>query len=137
LDFYLPLRPETSETRRMVLSRLATIMWAVVLFTLAVLCLHRVARVVELGLQIASISYGALLGVFLLGILTHRTSQLGAMVGMICAIAAEIYVWRFTAVAWTWYVAIGTAVAVVSGYLVSVVLSAASRSPIAKTGKLT
>jgi solute:Na+ symporter, SSS family len=137
LDFYLPLRPETSETRRMALSRLATIMWAVVLFTLAVLCLHRVARVVELGLQIASISYGALLGVFLLGVLTHRTSQLGAMVGMICAIAAEIYVWRFTAVAWTWYVAIGTAVAVVSGYLVSVVLSAASRSPIAKTGKLT
>lgn len=119
LDFYLPLRPETSEARRIELSRLATVAWGVLLFALAVLCLHRVARVVEVGLQIASISYGALLGVFLLGVLTRRTNQLGAMVGMICALGAEVYLWRFTTVPWTWYVAIGTAVAVVSGYLVS------------------
>ena len=126
LDFYLPLRPETGEDRRMRLSRLATIVWAAVLFALAVLCLHRVARVVEVGLQIASISYGALLGVFLLGVLTRRTNPIGALVGMVCALAAEIYLWQFTAVPWTWYVAIGTAVAVSSAYLTSLATSRAA-----------
>jgi len=47
-------------------ARLATVGWALVLFGLAVLALHRVGRVVEVGLQIASVAYGALLGVFLL-----------------------------------------------------------------------
>ncbi|MBV9179756.1 MAG: sodium:solute symporter [Acidobacteria bacterium] len=119
LDFYLPLRPETSEAARMRLSRLSTVLWAVVLFLLAILCLHRVARVVEVGLQIASICYGALLGVFLLGVLTRRTTQMGAVAGMILALAAEIYLWKFTVVPWTWYVAIGTVVAGVTGYLLS------------------
>jgi len=119
LDFYLPLRPRTGEVRRLRLSRFTTVVWAVVLFLLAALCLHRVARVVEVGLQIASISYGALLGAFLLGVLTRRTNQLGALGGMISALATEVYLWRFTAVPWTWYVAIGTAVAMVSGYAVS------------------
>src|ERR1051326_5876597 len=39
LDFYRRLRPETNEQSQMRLSRLATVMWAVVLFGLAVLCL--------------------------------------------------------------------------------------------------
>ena len=36
-------------------------------------------RVVEVGLQIASVAYGALLGVFLLGVLTKRANQSGAI----------------------------------------------------------
>jgi Na+/proline symporter len=104
----------------MQLSRLATVLWAAVLFGLAVLCLHRVGRVVEVGLQIASVSYGALLGVFLLGILTRRANQNGAIVGMLCGFAAEVYLWQFTLVPWTWYVAIGTAVTFGVGYFASV-----------------
>ena len=49
------------------LSRLATLAWALILFGLAVIALHKVGRVVEVGLQIASVAYGALLGAFLLG----------------------------------------------------------------------
>jgi len=72
MDFYLRFRPssrsdsdpEVSEGARLRLARLATLAWALVLFGLAVLALHRVGRVVEVGLQIASVAYGALLGVF-------------------------------------------------------------------------
>ena len=116
LDFYRRLRPETNEQSQMRLSRLATVMWAVVLFGLAVLCLHRVGRVVEVGLQIASVAYGALLGVFLLGVLTKRASQTGAMAGMVCGFATEVYLWRFTVVPWTWWVAIGTVTTFAVGY---------------------
>src|SRR5271155_5684495 len=71
LDFYVRLRPQADERRRLRLSRLATIFFALVLFGLAVLSLHKAGRVVEVGLQIASVAYGALLGVFLLGVLTR------------------------------------------------------------------
>ena len=60
---------------------------------LAVLALHRAGRVVEVGLQIASVAYGGLLGVFLLGVLTKRANQRGAMVGMIFGLVMELYLW--------------------------------------------
>jgi len=96
--------------------------WALVLFGLAVLSLHKVGRVVEVGLQIASVAYGALLGVFLLGVLTRRANQRGAMLGMFCGFLTELYVWLGTRVPWTWYVLIGTVVTFAVGYTASVVL---------------
>jgi solute:Na+ symporter, SSS family len=117
LDFYFRLRPETDEHRRLRISRLATVFWACVLFVLAILCLHRIPSVVEVGLQIASIAYGALLGVFLLGVLTRRATESGAMVGMLLGFCAEVYLWRFTRVPWTWWVMIGTTVTFATGYL--------------------
>src|SRR5207247_1284772 len=59
-DFYLRHSPSTDERRRLQISRIATVVWALVLFGLAVLSLHKVGRVVEVGLQIASVAYGAL-----------------------------------------------------------------------------
>ena len=93
------------------------------LFGLAVLSLHKVGRVIEVGLQIASVAYGALLGVFLLGVLTRRANQYGAMVGMLFGFVTELYIWLFTRVPWTWYVAIGTVVTFAVGYGVSWVLA--------------
>ncbi len=120
MDFYVRLRPQTDEPRRMKISRFATVFWAGVLFSLALLCLHRVPRVVEVGLQIASIAYGALLGVFLLGVLTKRASESGAMVGMLLGFLSEVCLaWKFKQVPWTWYVAIGTTVTFAAGYLAS------------------
>jgi solute:Na+ symporter, SSS family len=124
MDFYFRFRPETSETRRLRLARLATVVWALVLFVLAVLALHRVGRVIEVGLQIASIAYGALLGVFLLGVLTRRANQNGAIAGMICGLATELYLWRMTQVAFTWWVAIGTCLTFGVGYAASLALGA-------------
>jgi Na+/proline symporter len=120
LDFYVQLRPQSEETTRMRLSRLATLIWALVLFGLAVIALHKVGRVVEVGLQIASVAYGALLGVFLLGVLTRRANQRGAMVGMGLGFATELYLWLGTQVPWTWWVMIGTGVTFAVGWLVGV-----------------
>jgi SSS family solute:Na+ symporter len=121
LDFFVRIRPQTNERTQMRLSQLATIAWALVLFGLAVLSLHKVGRVIEVGLQIASVAYGALLGVFLLGVLTRRANQFGAMIGMACGFAAEIYLWQWTRVPWTWWVMIGTTVTFVVGYAASLV----------------
>lgn len=119
MDFYARLRPQADEKTKMTLSRLATLGWALVLFGLAVIALHKVGRVVEVGLQIASVAYGALLGVFLLGVLTRRANQGGAMVGMACGFAMELYLWLGTRVPWTWWVMIGSAVTFSIGYAAS------------------
>jgi solute:Na+ symporter, SSS family len=123
MDFYLRFRSESrptlSEAARLRMARLTTVVWALVLFGLAVLALHRVGRVVEVGLQIASVAYGALLGVFLLGVLTRRANQNGAIVGMICGFATELYLWGWSHVAFTWWVAIGTCVTFAVGYAAS------------------
>jgi SSS family transporter len=120
VDFYLRFRGAASDAARLRMARLATAGWALVLFGLAVLALRRAGRVVEVGLQIASVAYGALLGVFLLGVLTKRANQRGAMVGMIFGLAMELYLWRFSQVAFTWWVAIGTCVTFALGYAASV-----------------
>ena len=120
MDFYARLRPEANEKTKMRLSRLATLAWAIVLFALAWIALHKVGRVVEVGLQIASVAYGALLGVFLLGVLTRRANQLGAMVGMACGFTMELYLWLGTKVPWTWWVMIGTTVTFAVGWIASV-----------------
>jgi solute:Na+ symporter, SSS family len=121
LDFYVRLRPQADEKTKMRLSRLATLMWALVLFGLALIALHKVGRVVEVGLQIASVAYGALLGAFLLGVLTRRANQFGATIGMVCGFGVELYLWLWTQVPWTWWVMIGTAVTFGVGWMVSVV----------------
>jgi SSS family transporter len=119
LDFYVRMRPRTDEKMKMRLSRLVTLAWALVLFGLAVISLRRAGRVVEVGLQIASVAYGALLGAFLLGVLTRRANQLGAMAGMVCGFGVELYLWLGTQVPWTWWVMIGAAVTFSVGWMVS------------------
>jgi SSS family solute:Na+ symporter len=135
MDFYLRFRvgarsgsnQEMNEAARLRLARLATLGWAIVLFGLAILALHRVGRVVEVGLQIASVAYGSLLGVFLLGALTRRANQPGAMVGMLCGLVAELYLWGWSQVAFTWWVAIGTCVTFAVGYAASVLWQVPSK----------
>jgi solute:Na+ symporter, SSS family len=122
IDFYLRRRPDIDDRRRLLLSRFSTLLWALLLFALAVLSLHKVGRVIEVGLQIASVAYGALLGVFLLGVLTKRANQNGAMLGMLCGFVTELYLWRGTKVPWTWYVMIGTVVTFGVGYVASATL---------------
>jgi solute:Na+ symporter, SSS family len=124
MDFYVRFRPQTHEAKRMRLSRLSTFLWALVLFALAVLSLHKAGRVIEVGLQIASLAYGALLGVFLLGVLTRRAQQTGAIVGMVCGFVTELYLWK-AHVPWTCWVMIGTIVTFVIGYAASLFLQEA------------
>jgi solute:Na+ symporter, SSS family len=122
VDFYLRRRGEATEQTRVRISRIATVIWGLILFVLA-LASRRGGHVVEIGLSIASVAYGALLGVFLLGLLTRRASERGAMVGMVLGFATELYIWGFTHIPWTWYVMIGTVVTFATGYLASAILA--------------
>jgi Na+/proline symporter len=89
-----------------------------VLFGLALLA-RSGGRVVETGLSIASVAYGAMLGVFMLGVLTRTASENGAIVGMLLGLAFNLYLWVFTKTPFTWYVVFGSIVTFCAGYVAS------------------
>lgn len=97
-------------------SRRMTLVWGGVL---ALLGLVRWGPVLVAGLTIASITYGGLLGVFLLGTWNRQANENGALVGFVTGIVTMIAVWRWTPLAWTWYVLAGTIVTFAVGSLAS------------------
>lgn len=121
VDFYARLRPHSSEQQRLRLSRAAMVVWALILFALALIARHG-GRVIEVGLSITSVAYGCLLGVFLLGVLTRTANERGAMAGMVCGFVLNLYLWFFTSVSFTWYVVLGSTVTFAVGLLASFIL---------------
>jgi Na+/proline symporter len=75
--------------------------------------------VLEAGLSIASVVYGSLLGVFLLGVLTRRVQERAAMTGMAAGLLTMLFVKTQTHIAWTWYVLIGTSATFLTAYAAS------------------
>jgi len=135
VDFYLPRYPDISDRLRTRLSRLMTVAWAAVLFALAMFS-RSGGHVVEIGLSIASVLWGAMLGVFLLGTLSRRAGERGTILGMAAGVAVNLLLWlqpRAVAlpvggrllvipkIAWTWWVLIGSLVTCAVGYTASVV----------------
>ncbi len=95
-------------------SKVFTLIWGVVLTSGAMIFKDSKNPVVELGLSIASFTYGGLLGTFLLGIFFKQTKQKDAMIGFICGILAMVFVIYYTKTAYTWYVVIGVLVTIIT-----------------------
>jgi len=108
LDLWRPLAEGAGDDARWLrLSRYATVVWGVVLFGVALLA-RQWGNVLQAGLSIASIVYGSLLGVFLLGLLTKRVGEIAAMSGMCVGLGLMLYVRFATPIAFTWYLVMGT-----------------------------
>jgi Na+/proline symporter len=125
-------------------SRLLTLGWGVVFIGFASLFRDSSNPVVELGLSIASFTYGSLLGAFLLG-LWHRqarqTDAIGAFVATVGVMTLVIFgVWHspeqgwvfvmapsdayiaeanLKGIGWPWYTAIGAGVNLMLGRLLA------------------
>jgi SSS family solute:Na+ symporter len=104
------------------LSRWITVFWGAILLIPAILS-RGVKSVLEVGLTIASITYGSMLGVFFLGVLTKRANSKGSILGMAVGLASMLSIWYFSSIAFTWYVLIGTAITFSIGYFASLFFS--------------
>jgi SSS family solute:Na+ symporter len=128
LDFYKPLfAPDAPDESLLKLSRWLTAAWGVILIVIAFFA-QGWGSIFTVGLTIASIVYGTMLGAFLLGVLTRRANQIGVIAGMFSSLAAMLSIKFSLNVAWTWYVLIGTIVCFAVGYAVSVIVPARAES---------
>jgi SSS family solute:Na+ symporter len=125
LDFYQPLaRHRPDDAVLLKLSRWLTVAWGLVLIAIAILA-RGWGSVFTVGLTIASIVYGPMLGAFLMGVMTSSATETGVMAGIAVSLVAMIAVRVFTPLAWTWYVVTGTMICVAAGMLVSHALNPA------------
>jgi solute:Na+ symporter, SSS family len=111
-----PKGTDGSGSRPLSRSRRMTLVWGVVL---GLLGLVRWGGVLQAGLTIASVTYGAMLGVFLLGSWNRRANETGALIGFATGIVAMIAVHFCTPLAFTWYVLAGTILTFAVGSLAS------------------
>jgi SSS family transporter len=120
VDFYQHfLGKDLAPAKQLRFSRWTTVFWGLTLVVLAVLIHSGIQSVLEAGLTIASITYGSMLGVFLLGILTRTANEKGSMLGMAVGLLSMLAVWYFSTIAFTWYVLIGTVITFSVGYSAS------------------
>lgn len=122
-DLYKPIWGKSgSDQKDLFVSRMVTVVAAIFLTFVAFIFIRLNQSVVEIALGIASITYGGLLGTFLLGRLSRQVSEKGALIGFSAGIFAMLSVSLIPIlgkhppfVHWTWYVALGTAVTILFG----------------------
>ncbi len=121
-DIYKPLiRSGRSEMFYLSLSRWCIGGFAVLLAVIAY-AFSFFQNILWLAFKIGGVTFGSLLGVFLLGLLTQRKGNRGNVVAMIvmAAINATLLILSEThvlAIGWTWLVLIGTAGTFILGFL--------------------
>jgi len=101
-------------------ARWMTLFWGGVLGALGTL---RWGPMLEAGLTIASITWGSLLGIFLLAFLWRRANSFGVITGMILGLVSMMYIHFFTPLVWTWYVLVGAAITFMTGAAASGVVN--------------
>src|SRR2546425_5411120 len=114
------------------LFRSLTLVWTAVLIAGAMAFRNQNTPVVQLALSIVSITYGGLLGTYLLGGLWPRARQIDVIFAIIVsvlvmspvvlgAVIPDFPIRWLSGLAWPWYVPLGTAATVAVGMVSSMV----------------
>ncbi len=139
-DFYRRVKPHADDTHYMKASRVFTVVWGILICFVAYIPKMAPPEIkfLDICLAIPSLTFGALLGTFLLGFLTKRTNEpgvitgaaVGALVIFFLGFLPNVALWfpgvpmptfvKKISVGWTWYAPIGTLVTMAVGYLASI-----------------
>jgi SSS family transporter len=125
-DIYAPLSKNTDDVHLMKMGKRFTLLWGVILIGGAMLFqfVQQGTPVVVIALEIASFTYGGLLGGFLLGVMSKRADQTDAIIGMGTAIVLMAVLWAVQkfeiiepVVNGLWFALIGSVITLIVGTL--------------------
>lgn len=102
-------------------ARLTSIAWAAVLILIALLFDESDKAIVEVGLQIASYTYGGLLSLFIISKLQREFHSITLMIGLITSLIT-VFLAQQSGIAWTWFIAMAVVVNVGSVFLIESIL---------------
>ncbi len=120
-DFYKRWRPLESEQHYVRLSRNCTTVWGILAIFTALLTVHLSQFVALACFKGASLFMGAMLGTFLLGMLSRRATSWGAFIGCGVGLIATFVSGFGTALEMFWLTSMGTAVTLLAGILISTI----------------
>lgn len=101
-----------------------TVLWGV-LTTVAALYAGALGQLALAFGKVQGYVGGVMLGIFLLGIFSRRSSALGALVGGIIGMIVVSYVAFWTSISFFWYAVVGGGATMLSGYWISILFSKA------------
>jgi SSS family solute:Na+ symporter len=129
-DFYRPLVKGRSEEHYVRLSKLMTAIFGVAQITVAVLAtfVKNNEGVINQVLEIASLTTGIILGIFLLGLVKRPIASHFAILGIICGMMTVLSVRQFTPVAWPWYSPIGALTTFGVAYILDLIFASGHRT---------
>src|SRR5215211_5616364 len=135
-DLYKPFKPDRDDKHYLKVSHVLTLFWGVVQIGVALAVRNQPGSALSMALSIASLINGPILGVFLVGTFLRRVSQPPALVGMLVSIGSMLYVFFATAIAWTWYVFLGSLITFVVAWVASFAFSPAAVGSLGHIGPM-
>jgi len=84
-------------------SKIFTVMWGIICTFAAFLTPFMGDNVVVVVNKIGSLTYGPILAVFLMAILSKRATDSGALVGLFAGVLFDVYLWMNTDISWLWW----------------------------------
>ena len=90
-------------------ARLTSFVWASVIILIAMVFDESDKAIVELGLQIASYTYGGLLSLFIISKLKREFHSITLMIGLFTSLAT-VFIAQSNGIAWTWFIVMAVTV---------------------------
>jgi SSS family solute:Na+ symporter len=127
-DLYRPLTGREDEQHLVRVGRAMTVLWGGVLTVVAIGAMQLKDNVVNNALAIASVGFGILLGLFLLGFFTQRVGERAALAGVLTGIVTVTLAKFATPLAWPWFALIGSSTVFIVGLAASSLSARGSRA---------
>jgi len=116
VDFYDRLwRGDHGFEQRVTLARIWTVIYGLVVLALAFV-VQRLGTLLEASNKAIGLVGGPMIGLFLLGMVTRRANDKGAIIGWAAGFAALIPICFYTTVSFLWYALVGCVVTFAVGY---------------------
>jgi SSS family transporter len=123
-DIYRPLiKKAATEKHYLIISRIAVVTFGVILAIIAFAC-ESVENILWFAFEIFSLTGGATLGIFILGVLTQRKTNFGNVIAMIASTLSMTTLLLmshkgYIKLAWSWLIVVGTIMTLMLSYLFS------------------
>jgi SSS family solute:Na+ symporter len=125
-DIYRPLiRKGATEKHYLIISRISVVAFGLILAAIALMCVS-VTNILWFAYKIFSLTGGATLGIFLLGLLTKKKGGWGNIIAMIVSTLCVLVLMLLSyfekiGLAWSWLIVIGTGMTMFLGYLLALI----------------
>ena len=112
-------------------SQLISLLWGMILILIALLFDESDSAIVIVGLQIASFTYGGLLGLFLLSRLDRKFNKYSLLLGLVSSFLIVFYL-KLIGLSWTWFILVSVVTNIVITIFAQVFIEHYSRKNVSE-----